>query len=330
MSPSQSGRRWITVLDDYQEVALTSTDWSALAAEFDVQVIAEHLENLDLVVERLRDSEVVVAMRERTPLPRQLLEQLPTLRLLVTTGMANAAIDLDAAAELGITVCGTRGRPSSVPELTFGMMIALARGFAAEDAAVRSGGWQHTIGPGLAGRTLGLIGLGKLGAAMVPVAHAFDMSVTAWSPHLDEERASALAVRAVSREELFSGADYVSIHMVLAEATRGLVDATDFARMKPSAYLVNTSRGPVVDEDALLAALTGGSIAGAALDVYGTEPLPPDDPWRHAPRTLLLPHLGYVTTEGYETYFRDVVEDVASFRAGCPVRVLSRPVEGPG
>ena len=210
-----------------------------------------------------------------------------------------------------------------MPELTIGLMIALTRSFAHEDAAVRAGGWQHTIGPGLAGRRLGLVGVGKLGAAMVPIAAAFGMDVVAWSPNRTAERAAEVGATAVTREDLFATSDYVSIHLVLSDRSRGLVTAADLARMKPTAYLVNTSRGPLVDEEALLDTLRAGRIGGAALDVYGVEPLPADDPWRSAPRTLLLPHLGYVTSEGYATYYADVVEDILAFAAGTPVRVLT-------
>ena len=312
----------LVILDDYQQVALASADWSTVRQRYEIDVVGEHLDQ-QATAARLQGATVVVLMRERTPFPRRLFEALPDLRLLVTTGGRNASVDVQAAADHGVTVCGTGASGTAVPEIAFGMMIALARHFVPEDNAVRAGGWQHTIGPGLAGHTLGLLGLGRLGSAMVPIAAAFGMDVVAWSPNLTAERATAAGATLVARADLFARSDYLSVHMVLSDRTRGLVTATDLAGMKPTAYLVNTSRGPVVDEDALLAVLRDGRIAGAALDVFGTEPLPADSPWRSAPRTLLLPHLGYVTTEGYTVFYRDVVEDVDAFDAGHPVRVIT-------
>ena len=261
-------------------------------------------------------------MRERTRFPAAVLEQLPALRLLVTTGMVNASIDLDAAARAGVTVCGTGGSGNAMPELTIGMMIALTRNFAQEDAAVRAGGWQHTIGPGLSGATLGVVGLGRLGVPVAKLAQAFDMDVIAWSPNLTAERAAPHGVRAVDKGELFSTADVITIHMPLSAASRGLIGAADLALMKPSAYLINTSRGPIVDEAALIDALAAGRIAGAGLDVYDVEPLPRDHPLRSLPNTLLLPHIGYVTSDNYRTFYRHAVEDILAFTAGAPIRVL--------
>jgi phosphoglycerate dehydrogenase-like enzyme len=312
----------VTILDDYQRVALTSTDWSAVTGHYEVDVITEHVADKAELARRLRHSEVVVAMRERTPFPAELLERLPALRLLVTTGMMNASIDLDACRRLGITVCGTGGAGNAMPELTIGMIIALTRSFAQEDAAVRAGGWQHTIGPGLSGHTLGVLGLGRLGAPVARLAQAFAMSVIAWSPRLTPERAAEHGVRAVSKHDLFALSDIVTIHMPLSDRSRGLVQAADLAVMKPSAYLVNTSRGPIVDEAALVTALTERRIAGAGLDVYDVEPLPVDHPLRSLPNTLLLPHIGYVTTDAYEVFYRDAVADIVAWSAGEPVRVL--------
>jgi phosphoglycerate dehydrogenase-like enzyme len=312
----------VTVLDDYQHVALTIADWTPVSERFEVEVIHDHLDDAAQVIARLRSSQVVVAMRERTPFPAELLRSLPELKLLVTTGNKNAAIDLAAAADLGITVCGTTGTGNSVPEITLGMIIALTRNFAAEDAAVRSGGWQHTIGPGLAGSTLGLVGLGRLGIPVATLAQAFDMSVLAWSPNLTPERAAEHGVRAVGKHELFAASDVVSIHMPLSERSRGLVGATELAAMRPTSYLVNTSRGPIVDEAALLDALRDRRIAGAALDVYDVEPLPADHPLRSTPNTLLLPHIGYVTTDVYRLWYTQVVEDIVAWADGAPVRVL--------
>jgi phosphoglycerate dehydrogenase-like enzyme len=312
----------VTILDDYQRVALTSADWTPVRATHDIVVVDRHLASEDDVVRALATSEVVVAMRERTPLRASLIERLPELRLIVTTGMRNAAIDVDAARSRGVAVCGTQSSSTSVPELTIGMMIALMRNIAAEDAAVRAGGWQHTIGPGLAGHTLGIVGLGRLGVPVAALAQAFGMHVIAWSPNLTPERAEPYAVTAVSKERLLREADVVTIHMPLSERSRGLLGAGDLALMKPTAYLVNTSRGPIVDEAALVEALREGRIAGAALDVYDLEPLPVDHPLRSLPNTLLLPHIGYVTTEAYEQWFAQAVEDIVAWRDGSPVRVL--------
>jgi phosphoglycerate dehydrogenase-like enzyme len=266
-------------------------------------------------------------MRERTPFTAGLLAALPALRLLVTTGMANASIDLGAAARHGITVCGTGGSGNAMPELTIGMMIALTRNFAQEDAAVRAGGWQHTIGPGLSGATLGVVGLGRLGVPVATLAQAFGMTVIAWSPNLTQARAEPYGVRAVDKSELFSTADVITVHMPLSDASRGLIGAGDLALMKPSAYFINTSRGPIVDEAALIDVLRTGRIAGAGLDVYDVEPLPVDHPLRSLPNTLLLPHIGYVTSDNYRTFYRHAVEDFVAFTAGTPVRVLS-PTDG--
>ena len=313
----------VTVLDDYQGVALESADWTPVTNRFEVAVLSAHIADPAAVVERLRDSEIVVAMRERTPFPASVLRELPSLRLLVTTGMKNAAIDLPAAADLGITVCGTSASGTPVPEITIGMIIALTRNFVAEDAAVRAGGWQHTIGPGLAGLTLGIVGLGRLGTPVARLARAFDMDVIAWSPNLTAERAAEQGVRAVGKSELFASSDVVTVHMPLSERSRGLIGAAEFAAMKPTGYLVNTSRGPIVDEAALLDALRERRIAGAALDVYDVEPLPVDHPLRSMPNTLLLPHIGYVTTDAYRTWYGEAVEDIVAWADGAPIRVLN-------
>ena len=313
----------VTVLDDYQAVALASADWSEVQALHTLEVITDHIADRTSLVRRLAHSEVVVAMRERTPFPADVLVELPALRLLVTTGMANTSIDLDAAARLGIVVCGANGSGNAMPELTIGMMIALTRNFAQEDAAVRAGGWQHTIGPGLSGATLGVVGLGRLGVPVARLAQAFGMTVIAWSPNLTHARAEPHGVRAVGKRELFSTADVISIHMPLSDASRGLIGGEDLALMKPSAYLINTSRGPIVDEVALIEVLRDGRIAGAGLDVYDVEPLPVDHPLRSLRNTLLLPHIGYVTSDNYHSFYGQVVEDIVAFTAGTPIRVLS-------
>jgi phosphoglycerate dehydrogenase-like enzyme len=313
----------VAVLDDYQGVARELGPWAALGRAVEVEFFADHVAEDDALVERLLPYDVLVAMRERTPFNRARLERLPNLRLLVTTGMANASIELDAAADLGIVVSGTGSLPTPTAELTWGLIIALTRNICAEDRALRAGGWQHTIGPELAGRTLGIVGLGRLGSRVAAIAHAFEMEVIAWSQNLRLERARELGVEAVAREDLFARADVVTIHLVLSDRTRGLIGATDLAHMKPSAYLVNTSRGPIVDDAALLDAVRGRRIAGVAVDVYDIEPLPAAHPWRTTPNTVLTPHIGYVTTGTYELYFRDAVEDIAAFRRGRPVRVLN-------
>ena len=279
----------VTVLDDYQSVALSSADWSPVQAAHSVELITEHIAD-----------------------PAELVRRL-----------ANASIDLDAAARSGVVVCGAGGSGNSMPELTIGMMIALTRNFAQEDAAVRAGGWQHTIGPGLSGTTLGVVGLGRLGVPVAKLAQAFGMSVNAWSPNLTQERADPHGVRAVDKRELFSTSDVVTIHMPLSDASRGLIGADDLALMKPTAYLINTSRGPIVDESALIDVLRAGRIAGAGLDVYDVEPLPVDHPLRSLPNTLLLPHIGYVTSDNYRSFYEHVVEDIVAFTAGSPIRVLS-------
>jgi phosphoglycerate dehydrogenase-like enzyme len=311
----------ITLLDDYQRVALVSGPWDRLDPAVEFNVLTEHLLGDELVA-ALAGSEVVVAMRERTPFDRSLLERLPDLRLLVTTGSANAAIDVAAARERGVTVCGTRSRPEAPAELTWALVLAVTRGLCAEDAAVRAGGWQHTIGPELAGRTLGVLGLGRLGARVAGYGRAFGMNVLGWSEHLDPGHARELGVEPVPLDDLLSRSDVVTIHLRLSDRTRGLVGARELALLGPRGYLVNTSRGPIVDEAALLDALRSGGVAGAGLDVYDVEPLPADHPLRAAPRTVLSPHVGYVSTGAYRVFFTDAVEDVEAWLAGSPVRVL--------
>jgi phosphoglycerate dehydrogenase-like enzyme len=310
----------VAVLDDYQHVARSFGPWDALDA--DVTVFHDHLTGLEPLAERLAPFDVVVAMRERTPFGADLLARLPRLRLLVTTGMANASIDLAAAAARGVVVCGTRVLPSPTAELTWALILALLRHVPEEDARMRSGGWQATVGTELAGRTLGLIGFGRLGRRVAAVGQAFEMPVLAWSQNLVAEEARALGVEPVGRDELLARADVVSIHLRLSDRTRGLIGAAELARMRPSAVLINTSRGPIVDEAALLAALHDGTIAGAGLDVYDTEPLPPDHPLRSAPNAVLTPHLGYVTSGTYERFYGDAVEDIAAFLRGSPIRVI--------
>jgi phosphoglycerate dehydrogenase-like enzyme len=317
----------VAVLDDYQDVARSCADWSSLPAEVDV--LHEHLDDPEELLRRLRPYTVIAAMRERTPFPREILQGLPQLRLLVTTGMRNASIDVDAAAGLGITVCGTgddasgRGSWQYTVELTWGLVLAVARKIVEEERNVREGRWQQTVGDGLAGRTLGLLGLGRIGSKVAAVARAFDMDVQAWSENLTDARAAESGARRVSKEELFAESDVISIHTRLSDRTRGLVGRDEIARMKPTSYLVNTSRGPIVDEESLQRALREGRIAGAGIDVFSREPLPTHDPWRSVPNTVLTPHIGYVTTQNYRSFYEQTVECIAAFLAGAPVRVLS-------
>jgi phosphoglycerate dehydrogenase-like enzyme len=312
----------VAVLDDYQGVALAMGPWDELGDAVTVAAFTDHVADDDALVARLADFEAIVAMRERTPFGRARLERLRNLKLLVTTGMANASIDLEAARELGIAVCGTGGLPSPTAELTWALILGLTRRVHEEDRAIRAGRWQHTLGPELAGRTLGVVGLGRLGTRVAGIARAFEMDVLAWSQNLDPAHAAAVGAQAVARDELLGRADVVTVHLRLSERTRGLIGAAELALMRPTAYLVNTSRGPIVDEAALLAALRSGTLAGAALDVYDTEPLPADHPLRSTPNTLLTPHIGYVSTGSYEIYYRDAVEDIAAFLHGERVRSL--------
>jgi phosphoglycerate dehydrogenase-like enzyme len=313
----------VAVLDDYQDVARRMTDWGALPPGTEVQVFRDHLAEEDDVARRLRDFEVVVAMRERTPFPGSLLARLPALRLLVTTGMRNASIDLGAAAERGVVVCGTGGGGGSTAELTWGLILALLRQIPREDAATRAGRWQVSLGVDLEGKTLGVLGLGRLGSRVAAVGRAFGMEVIAWSQNLTAERAAANGVTLVSKEDLLRRSDVLTIHLVLSDRTRGLLGAPELALLRPTAYLINTSRGPIVDEGALVDALRRGAIAGAGLDVYDREPLPPGHPLLSLANTVLTPHLGYVTQETYRVFFGDAVEDVRAFLAGTPVRVLT-------
>ncbi|WP_171163423.1 D-2-hydroxyacid dehydrogenase family protein [Streptomyces sp. I05A-00742] len=314
-----------TVLDDYQNVALGLADWSVLGDAVEVRTLREHIAGHDRLVEELGDSEIVVVMRERTPFPAELFARLPKLRLLITSGMRNASIDLAAAARHGVTVCGTASHSEPPVELTWALILGLARGLVAENTALRrSGPWQSGVGADLHGRRLGLLGLGKTGTKMARVGRAFGMEVAAWSPHLTDERAAAAdAVRVPTKEELLATSDFVSVHLVLAESTRGLLGEAELRLMRPTAYLVNTSRAAIVDQDALARALRGGWIAGAGVDVFDEEPLSPDHPFRTLPRLLATPHLGYVTRRNYEGYFAGAVEDIAAFFAGAPVRRLA-------
>jgi phosphoglycerate dehydrogenase-like enzyme len=314
----------VAVLDDYQGVALAMADWTTLPSWCRVQVFRDHLTDLEALAERLRDFEIVACMRERTPFGRDLLVRLPKLKLLVTTGMRNAAIDLEAAAERGVLVCGTASGPEGPPaELTWGFILALIRHIPREDAATRRGQWGTTIGMSLEGRVLGVLGLGRLGAKVARVGVAFEMSVIAWSHNLTAERAAQCGATLVTKDELFSRSDILTVHVQLSARTRGLVGGHELSLMKPTAYLVNTARGPIVDEAALVRALQTRAIAGAGLDVFDQEPLPPDHSFTQLDNTLLMPHAGYVTEAQYRIRYRDTVEDIAAYLAGSPLRVLN-------
>jgi phosphoglycerate dehydrogenase-like enzyme len=311
----------VAILDDYQEVAARFL--GPLGDGVEVELFHDHVVGDELVA-RLGGFNAVVAMRERTPFSAAIFERLPSLRLLVTTGMSNAAIDLDAAAVAGVVVCGTRASGASTGELAIGLMLALARHIPQEDAALRSGRWQTSLGTGLGGKTLGVIGLGRIGAQVATVALALGMDVVSWSENLTDVRASEVGVRrAGSLDELLGAADVVTIHLRLSERTLGLLGRAELEAMKRTALLVNTSRGPIVDEGALVEALHAGTIAGAALDVFGEEPLPVGHPLLSAPNTVVTPHLGYVVDDNYASYYADAAEDVRAFVAGEPVRVIA-------
>jgi phosphoglycerate dehydrogenase-like enzyme len=313
------------ILDDYSNVALATADWKSLAPEVTVQAIRDHIPDAAELVRRLKGAEIVVAMRERTPFPRAVLEQLPDLRLLVSTGSRNASIDTEAAADRGILVCGTEMLPYPTAELAWGLILGVVRGIAKEDAAMRAGKWQVGLGHGLRGKTLGLLGFGRLGGQVGAVGKAFGMELIAWSQNLTAEKATQSGATRVEKDELFRRADVISIHLVLGDRTRGLVGARELGLMKPTAYLVNTSRGPIIDEPALLKALADRRIAGAALDVYDKEPLPVEHPFRSLDNILVTPHLGYVTEEGHRLAYGGAVEDIRAWLAGKPIRAMNEP-----
>ncbi|WP_201025747.1 D-2-hydroxyacid dehydrogenase family protein [Methylobacterium sp. GXS13] len=313
------------ILDDYQNAALGLADWARLSDRVAVSTIIDHIADRDALVSRIEQAEILVIMRERTPFPADLLARLPRLKLLVTSGMRNLAIDVAAARARGITVCGTESSPTPPTELTWALILGLARHLPFENRNLREGGpWQSTVGTDLAGATLGVLGLGKIGTRVAAIGRTFGMRVIAWSPNLDDARAAAAGVeRAEAKEALLDASDVVTIHLVLGDRTRGLLGEAELHRMRPSAILVNTSRAPIVDQAALVRALEEGWIAGAGLDVFETEPLPADSPFRHLPNVLALPHVGYVTLNNYRTFFTQAVEDIEAWLAGAPIRLLS-------
>lgn len=313
----------IAVLDDYQNVALRMADWSRVTAQADVVFFDDHLADTDAVAARLQGFDIVCAMRERTPFDRDLIGKLPDLKLLITSGPRNASIDVGAAIEHDITVCNTASHPTGTSELTWALILSLARRIPTETANMREGRWQETVGIDLAGKTLGVLGLGRLGARVAQVAQAFGMSVVAWSQNLTDERAAECGATRVDKNELLAQSDFITIHLVLSDRTRGLIGADEMKRMKPSAYLVNTSRGPLIDEAALIDAIQQGTIAGAGLDVYGTEPLPNDHPYRTLPNVVLTPHIGYVTEDTYRLFYGEIVENIEAWLGGNPIRVMT-------
>ena len=317
------------VLDDYQNVALRSADWSSLMDRVDVRVLNERITDEAALAAAISDCEIVVIMRERTPFTASLFSLLPNLRLLVTSGMRNASIDLAAARERGVTVCGTASRSEPPTEMTWALILGLARNVVRESTSLHlNGPWQSTIGTDLHGRTLGLLGLGNIGTRVARVGLAFGMRVLAWSQNLTAERAAAAGVElASSKEALLHASDYVSIHLVLSERTRGLLGPAELRRMKPTAYLINTSRAPIVDQQALRQALRENWIAGAGVDVFEVEPPPPEEPLRSLPNALATPHLGYVTQASYGTYYGEAVEDIDAFLKGSPIRMLKEATQ---
>jgi phosphoglycerate dehydrogenase-like enzyme len=312
------------ILDDYQSVALKLADWGKVKDRVEIKVFNEHLGDPDKVIAALQGFQIIVAMRERTGFPKNVIDALPDLKLLITTGMRNASIDTEAAKARGVTVCGTGtfGNPTS--GVAIGLMLELTRRIGFENARLHAGApWQTTIGLDLEGMTLGIVGLGKLGARTATIAKAFGMKVLAWSQNLTAEKCGEAGVDYASKDELFRRSDFITIHVVLSGRTRGLIGAAELDLMKPSAFLINTSRGPIVDEAALIGALRQQKLAGAGLDVFGVEPLPLDHPYRKMDNVVITPHLGYVSEQNYRRYFADAVDDIHGFLDGKPVRVLS-------
>jgi phosphoglycerate dehydrogenase-like enzyme len=314
----------LAIIDDYERAALTSADWTALAGDLEIEVFHDHLDDEDAVAERLASFEIVFIMRERTPFPRSLLSRLPRLEHLITSGMRNASVDLDAAHEHGIVVSGTPILPYPAAEQAWALLLALAKRVSLDDRRMREGLWSSGPNVGLHGKTLGIIGLGKLGTRVARVGLAFEMNVIAWSPNLTPERCAEVGVAYAPKDLLLRSADFVTIHLVLGPRSRGLIGADELASMKAEAFLINTSRGPIVDETALIDALKFGSIAGAGLDVFDTEPLPAHHPLRRLPNTVLTPHQGYVTRENYRVFHAAAIANIRAWLDGKPVNLLTR------
>lgn len=305
----------IAVLDDYQQVALKFADWSAITSKAEVVVFNDHIDSTEAVIERLLPFNVICVMRERTPLKREVLSRLPNLKLIVSTGMRNASIDIKAVEEFGITLKHTGYLESGAPEMTWALIMALARHIPQENHNFRSGIWQTTIGTDFKGKTLGILGLGRVGSKIAAYANAFDMDVIAWSPNLTAEKASQSAAQLVTKDELFTQADFLTVHMVLSDRSKGIVGKEDLALMKPTAYFINTSRGPLVNEDALIETLQQHKIAGAAIDVFNTEPLPADHAFRKMDNLLATSHVGYVTENTYKLFYTDTVKAIEEWLA---------------
>jgi len=316
----------LAILDDYQGTAKYLGDWSSLPPGTNVQFFQDHIANEDKLVDRLKDFDMVMGMRERTPFTRSILSRLPKLRLLMTTGLRNASFDMEAASDMGIPVCGASGAGEGPTELTWGLILSLLRHIHEEDKRSREGSWGTTVGVGLKGKTLGLIGLGHIGSLVAKVGKAFDMNIIAWSQNMTAERAKECDATLVDKETLFRESDVVSVHLVLSDRSRGLVGAAELELMKSTAFLVNISRGPIVDEKALIDVLERKAIAGAALDTFDVEPLPLSHPLFKTPNTLICPHLGYVTEEGYRAFYSGVIENVRAFLSGEPIRVINEAV----
>lgn len=300
----------VAILDDYQNVALTMADWSRVESKAEVTVFTDHVSDPDAVVARLQPFDVLCVMRERTPLPRQILERLPRLKMIASTGPGNASIDQQAVRERNIHLTNTGYRSTPTIELTWALILAVMRNLVGEASSVRAGGWQTSVGQELSGKVLGVLGLGRIGSEIARIGAAFGMDIIAWSQNLTPERAQVAGATPVSKEELFARSDVLSIHLVLSERTRGLVSGAEIAAMKPTAWLVNTSRGPIVDEEALISALRSQSIAGAALDVFDTEPLPAGHALRTLPNVLATPHIGYVAEDLYRTFYGDAAASI--------------------
>jgi len=314
----------IAVLDDYQRIAREMADWSRIEADHRVVFFDEHMPDENRLAQALGDFDVVCVMRERTPIRKSLIDRLPNLKFFVNTGMYNASVDFEALKARGIVVSGTQGPGHPTAELTIGLMIALARQIPHETQSLHAGTpWMTSLGMDLKDRTIGIIGLGRLGARVARVAHAFEMRVIAWSQNMTAEQAAAHGAELVGKDELFRRSDFVTVHVRLSERSCGMIGAREFALMKTSAYLINTSRGPIVDETALVDALAKGTIAGAGLDVFDIEPLPLDHPLRREPRAILTPHLGYVTDESYRAFYEGMVEDIEAWLAGTPIRLIT-------
>jgi phosphoglycerate dehydrogenase-like enzyme len=300
----------IAILDDYQNVALESADWSVLSGRADITVFQDHLDDTDAVIERLLPFDIICVMRERTPLPRNVVERLPNLKFIASTGPINASIDVVAAADRGIVVSHTGYRSDPTIDLTWALILASARNIVAESNSLRSGGWQRTVGTELRGKTLGVLGLGRVGSEVARIGRAFGMDLIAWSRNMTPEAAQAAGAVLVSKDELFEQADILTIHLVLSARTRSLVGAAELALMKSTARLINTSRGPIVDEQALISALRNKQIAGAAIDVFDIEPLPASHPFRTLDNVLATPHIGYVAQGLYRTFYEDSVSNI--------------------